>query len=126
LDVVRISGSIVEPMIAVSIIYVGLENIFSRDLKWRWLLTFGFGTIHGFGFASALGDLGIGTGSSAALSLISFNAGVEVGQLSVALVALPIIWSLRRRRIFVTRLAPACSLIISAAGALWLIQRLSN
>ena len=126
LGVVGIPPSIVEPLIAVSIIYVGLENIFSRNLDWRWLLTFGFGMIHGFGFASALRDLGIGSGRSAALSLISFNAGVEVGQLSVAVVALPIIWSLRRRQMFVTRLAPACSLIISVAGALWLVKRLSG
>jgi len=124
LDLVRVSPSIVEPLIAASIIYVGLENIFSRNLKWRWLLTFGFGTIHGFGFASALRDLGVGSGSSAALSLISFNAGVEVGQLSVAVVALPIIWNLSRRQMFVTRLAPACSAMISVAGALWLIERL--
>jgi len=124
LGLVNISSSIVEPMIAVSIIYVGLENIFSSNLKWRWLLTFGFGTIHGFGFASVLRDLGVGSGSSAALCLISFNAGVEVGQLSIAVVALPIIWSLRRQQMFVTRLAPACSLIISVAGALWLVTRL--
>lgn len=124
LGVVGVSPSIVEPMIAVSIIYVGLENIFSRNLDWRWLLTFGFGMVHGFGFASALRDLGIGSGSSGALSLISFNAGVEIGQLSVAVVTLPIIWSLRRRRMFVTRLAPACSFMISVAGALWLVKRL--
>ena len=126
LDLVHISPSIVEPMIAVSIIYVGLENIFSRDLKWRWILTFGFGTIHGFGFASALRDLGIGSRSSAALSLISFNAGVEVGQLSVAVVVLPILWGLRRRQPFVARLAPACSLMIIVAGALWLLKRLQG
>ena len=124
LGLVSISASFVEPMIAVSIIYVGLENIFSSNLQWRWLLTFGFGTIHGFGFASVLRDLDIGSGSSAALSLISFNAGVEVGQLLIAVVALPIIWSLRRRQMFVTRMAPACSLIISLAGAFWLVQRL--
>ena len=126
LGAVSISSSFVEPMIAVSIIYVGLENIFSSNLQLRWLLTFGFGTIHGFGFASVLRDLDIGSGGSAALSLISFNAGVEVGQLLIAVVALPIIWSLRRRQVFVTRLAPACSLIISVAGALWLVKRLSG
>jgi hydrogenase/urease accessory protein HupE len=124
LDLVRISPSIVEPLIAVSIVYVGLENIFRRELKWRWLVTFAFGLIHGFGFASALRDLGIGSGVGAALSLISFNAGVEVGQLTVAVVALPIIWILRRRQMFVTRLVPACSLIISVAGAMWLFGRL--
>ena len=58
---INISPRIVEPLIAVSIAYVGLENIFRRDLNRRWLLTFGFGLIHGFGFASVLREMGIGS-----------------------------------------------------------------
>jgi len=126
LDFVRISPALVEPLIAISIVYVGLENILRRDLKWRWLLTFAFGLVHGFGFASALRDVGIGSGSAVALPLVSFNVGVELGQLSVALVALPIIWRLRRRQMFVTRLAPACSVIIGIAGMAWLVERLAG
>ena len=124
LDLVRVAPSVVEPLIAVSIIYVGIENIFRRDLKWRWLLTFGFGLFHGFGFASALSDLGIGSSAGAALPLVSFNAGVEAGQLAVACIVLPLIWRLRKRPAFVTRWAPACSILISIAGAFWLAERI--
>ena len=124
LDVVRISPVVVEPLIAASIVYVGLENIFRRDLRWRWLLTFGFGLVHGFGFASALRELGIGGGGmSAAAPLLSFNLGVEFGQIVIASLALPLIWKLRERPSFALRYAPACSVLISLAGAVWLIQR---
>ena len=123
LDLVRVPATVVEPLIAVSIVYVGIENIFRRGLKWRWLLTFGFGLFHGFGFASALGDLGIGSGTAAALPLISFNVGVEAGQLAVAVIVLPFIWQLRKHPVFVTRLSPACSILISLAGSIWLIER---
>ena len=124
LDLVRVPASVVEPLIAVSIVYVGIENIFRRDLKWRWLLTFGFGLFHGFGFASALSDLGIGSGAAAALPLVSFNVGVEAGQLAVAVIVLPLIWRLRTRPAFVARWAPACSILISIAGAFWLVERI--
>ncbi|MEK6323289.1 MAG: HupE/UreJ family protein [Acidobacteriota bacterium] len=122
-DFVRIPPGAVEPLIAVSIVYVGLENIFRRELKWRWLLTFGFGLVHGFGFASALRDLAVGSGASAAMPLLSFNLGVELGQMGVAAIALPLIWKLRKRPVFVARYAPVCSILISIAGGFWLIER---
>ena len=121
---VRIPSGVVEPLIAVSIVYVGLENIFRQDLRWRWLLTFGFGLVHGFGFASALRDLGIGSSAGAAIPLISFNLGVEIGQLAIATIMLPLIWKLRERPMFVRRYAPACSILISLAGGFWLVERI--
>jgi hydrogenase/urease accessory protein HupE len=124
LDVVRISPGLVEPLIAASIVYVGLENIFRRDLRWRWLLTFGFGLVHGFGFASVLKELGIGAGGvSTAVPLVSFNLGVEMGQIAIAALALPLIWKFRERPSFVVRYAPACSVLITLAGAFWFIER---
>ena len=123
-NLVRISPAVVEPLIAFSIIYVGLENIVRRDLRGRWLLTFGFGLIHGFGFASVLRELGIGSGAGAALPLVSFNAGVEMGQLVIALVVLPMIWKFRKRPLFVMRFVPTCSILISIAGGFWLVERL--
>jgi hydrogenase/urease accessory protein HupE len=123
-NLVRIPPAVVEPLIAASIIYVGLENILRRDLAGRWLLTFGFGLIHGVGFASALRELGIGSGAAAALPLVSFNAGVEMGQLAIAIVVLPMIWKFRKRPLFVMRLVPACSILISIAGGFWLVERL--
>jgi hydrogenase/urease accessory protein HupE len=123
LEVVAIPASVVEPMIAVSIIYVGLENILRRQIERRWLLTFAFGLIHGFGFASALRDLGVGAGVKAVAPLLSFNLGVEIGQVAVAAIVLPLIWKLRQRPRFVVRYVPAFSILVAMAGGYWLIER---
>jgi hydrogenase/urease accessory protein HupE len=125
LDWIRLSGRIVEPLIAVSIIYVGLENMISRNLDRRWMLAFGFGLIHGCGFASVLRNAGIGLGAAnVAIPLLTFNLGVELGQLAIAALILPIIWQLKDRPFYAPRFVPACSLLVTAAGAFWLIQRL--
>ena len=123
-DVVNLPSWVVEPMIAVSIVYVGLENIFRREVKNRWLLTFAFGLIHGFGFASVLRELGIAEqGGSAIIPLFSFNLGVELGQIAIAGLALPLIWKLRRQPKFAPRYVLACSALIALAGCYWLIER---
>ncbi len=123
MNVFKISPGIVEPLIAVSIIYVGLENIFRREIKRRWLLTFAFGLIHGFGFASALAEIGVGTGLQAVAPLLSFNLGVELGQIAIAALVLPLIWKLRQQPQFVIRYVPACSILVALAGGYWLIER---
>jgi hydrogenase/urease accessory protein HupE len=123
LDVVNLSPGIVEPLIAASIVYVGLENIFRREIRGRWMLTFAFGLIHGFGFASALKELGIGAGVGAVPPLLSFNLGVEIGQIAIASLVLPMIWKLRQRPGFVLRYVPACSILVAAAGGYWLLER---
>ncbi|MGH9799953.1 MAG: HupE/UreJ family protein, partial [Blastocatellia bacterium] len=111
-------------MIAVSIVYVGLENLFRRDTSKRWMLTFAFGLIHGFGFASVLRELGIGgQGSSAIVPLFSFNFGVELGQIAIAAIILPLIWKLREQPKFVPRYVPAFSILIALAGGYWLVER---
>jgi hydrogenase/urease accessory protein HupE len=123
LEVIVIPASIVEPLIAASIVYVGLENIFRRKIEHRWLLTFGFGLVHGFGFASALRELGVGAGVKAVAPLLSFNLGVEMGQIAVAALVLPLIWKLRQRPLFVIRYVPVCSLLVALAGGYWLLER---
>ncbi|MBI4456022.1 MAG: HupE/UreJ family protein [Acidobacteria bacterium] len=124
LDLARMPPRLVELLIAASIVYVGVENIFGADLKRRWLLTFGFGLIHGFGFSSVLRQLGIGAGGGGVvLPLFSFNLGVEFGQSAVALPILPVIWQLRKQPAFVARYVPVCSLLVTVIGAYWLIQR---
>ncbi len=123
LDVVNIPPGIVEPLIAVSIIYVGLENILRREIKRRWLLTFAFGLVHGFGFASALRELGVETGLQAISPLLSFNLGVETGQIAIAALVLPLVWKLRQQPRFVFHYVPACSILIALAGGYWLIER---
>lgn len=126
LDMVTLSPGIVEPLIAVSIVYVGLENIWrhGKVIEGRWLLTFAFGLVHGFGFASVLKELNIGAaGSSIFTPLLSFNLGVEIGQLAIAGLLLPLIVLLKKRPTFQLRLVPVCSILVAIAGGYWLIER---
>ena len=119
------SSRVVEPAIAASIVYVGIENLIrGGDPKGRWLLTFGFGLIHGLGFASALRERGVGSnGGGILLPLVSFNLGVELGQIAIAAAALPLIWKLRTSPAFVARWVPVCSVLVAALGAFWFVQR---
>jgi hydrogenase/urease accessory protein HupE len=125
LQLVQIPTRIVEPLIAVSIVFVGAENLLRGDIpKARRIVPFGFGLIHGFGFASALREAGIGSGAGGiVLPLFSFNLGVELGQIMVAAVALPIIWKLRDNPLFITRWAPACSAAVVLLGSFWFVER---
>lgn len=92
LGYVSISGAIVEPLIAASIAYVAIENIFMRNLSpWRPVVIFGFGLLHGLGFASVLAEFGLPAGSFVP-ALIGFNVGVEVGQLAVIAVMFLAVW----------------------------------
>jgi hydrogenase/urease accessory protein HupE len=121
-NVVHLPSRIVEPLIAASIIYVGLENLWRQDLQHRWLLTFGFGLIHGLGFASVLRDLGLGE-SGAVLPLLAFNSGVELGQMAIALLVLPVVWHWQRWPQFFPRLATTCSVVVLLTGTYWLCAR---
>jgi len=124
-DIVRVSGRVVEPMIAVTIMYVGVENLLRPDgPKRRWLITLIFGLVHGLGFATDLKEKLAGvTRSDIIVPLISFNLGVELGQMCLAAVALPVIWQLRKHPVFVRRWVPACSAVVIGLGAWWLVQR---
>jgi hypothetical protein len=103
---------------------VGVENIVRENPKGRWLLTFAFGLIHGFGFATVLRELGVGaSGSGIAVPLLSFNLGVELGQIAIAAIVLPIIWKLRSRPVFVGRWVPAFSVLVALLGGFWFVQR---
>jgi hydrogenase/urease accessory protein HupE len=123
-DLVRLSSGLVESLIAATIVFVGVENLIGRvETDRRWLLTFVFGLVHGFGFASALKELGIGVGGGVAVPLLSFNLGVELGQLAVAIVVLPAIWKLSTWPSFLERCVPACSAAVALVGAYWLVER---
>ena len=126
LDVVSVPSRVVEPLIAASIVFVGVENLVRHgEPKGRWLLTFTFGLIHGFGFAGVLREVGLGAGGAAlAVPLFSFNLGVELGQLAVVAVVLPLLWLLRKRPAFARYGEPAFSLVVLAAGAYWLVTRI--
>jgi hydrogenase/urease accessory protein HupE len=126
LEIVRLPGRIVEPLIAASIAYVGVENLVQGGSpRWRWLITLSFGLIHGLGFADALREFGIGSaGSGIVLPLVGFNLGVEIGQLSVAAIILPLLWCLRKHPVIMHRLVPVCSVSIVIAGSYWMIERI--
>ena len=126
LDWVRLPPSIVEPIIAATIVYVGAENLWRRgeEPAGRWLLTFVFGLIHGFGFASILRDLGVGADPGGILGpLFAFNLGVELGQVAIAAVVMPLVWRLRQQPAFVAKGVPALSGLIALLGLYWLLER---
>jgi hypothetical protein len=121
---VSLPSRIVEPLIALSIAYVAIENLVTRELRpWRVALVFAFGLLHGMGFAGVLADLGLPRGEFVT-ALLSFNAGVELGQLTViALAAVALAWY--RHRIWYHRLivVPG-SLAIAVVGVYWTVARL--
>lgn len=125
-DVVVVPAKIVEPLIAASIVFVGVENLLRRgeEPKGRWALTFVFGLVHGFGFAGALREIGLGSGGASLLApLFSFNLGVEIGQIAIAAIFLPLLFQLRRSPKFVRYGLPAASSFVALLGAYWLLER---
>jgi hydrogenase/urease accessory protein HupE len=119
------SPRLIEPLIAASIVYVGIENWFVKDAVGRWRITFCFGLIHGFGFAGALREVSLPR-PQLPLALFSFNLGVEVGQLALVALALPALLWLHRRGWLGASRAKLASLGVSALGLFWLVARLAG
>jgi hypothetical protein len=122
-DIVHLPSRLVETTIAASIAFVAIENIFYKDLKpWRWMVVFCFGLIHGLGFASALKELPLPHGSFFPI-LISFNVGVELGQLTVIAVAAALtVWFWKKSYYRKVIVIPG-SVIIACVGLYWAVQR---
>ncbi|MBU8919177.1 HupE/UreJ family protein [Bacillus sp. FJAT-29953] len=119
-ETIFIPSTIIEPLIALSIVYVAIENIWSKSFKWRWLVGLGFGLIHGFGFAELLiGKLG----SHFVLPLFSFNLGVEFGQILVLIIFIPFIWYLQKAR-WQRQFVNSLSTVICGIGFFWFIDRI--
>ncbi|MCY1126677.1 HupE/UreJ family protein [Frigidibacter sp. RF13] len=123
---VNLPTSIVEPLIAASIVYVAVENILRPTLSpWRPMVVFGFGLLHGLGFAGILREFGIPK-DDFLLGLLSFNVGVELGQLTVITICFLLvgIWfgnkSWYRQRVVIPG-----SLVVAAVGAYWFVQRVA-
>jgi hydrogenase/urease accessory protein HupE len=116
------SPRIVEPAIALSIAYVGIENFFVKDASKRWRITFPFGLVHGFGFAGALHEIALPRAAVPA-ALLSFNLGVEGGQLVVLAVLLPLVLFLRGQRWFEPRGVRVLSGAVALAGGVWFVSR---
>jgi len=115
----------VEPAIAISVLLAAINNVRPLITRRAWVVGFGFGLIHGFGFAGALGELGLPT-TTRLLALVGFNVGVELGQLVVVCAVLPGLFLLRRARWYAGTAMPLLSLAICAVAATWLWQRLPN
>lgn len=126
LQIVSLPSQWIELAIALTIVYVGFENIyFKHKPKYRWLLTSCFGLIHGLGFANVLMGLGLGSqGAPIFLPLLAFNLGVEIGQLSLSIIVLPILWYLAKFKSFEKFGVPLISVVISAFGILWVFERI--
>jgi hydrogenase/urease accessory protein HupE len=116
------SPRIVEPAIALSIAYVGAENFFVTTAERRWRITFPFGLIHGFGFAGALREIGLPK-AQVPEALVLFNLGVEMGQLAVLALVLPLIYWLRRFEWFRGRGVKGLSAAILLVGLFWFVNR---
>lgn len=122
LGVITLPSRFVESVIAFSIVYVALENIFRKEIRHRWGLTFLFGLIHGLGFANILKEMNIPK-SDLAVALVNFNIGIEVVQLALVLLVLPLLtymFKLKSSKMII-RIG---SIIVAALGGFWLIERL--
>ena len=124
LNLVTPPPSIIEPAIALSIVFVGADNLVrgdGRDLR-AWVALV-FGLVHGFGFANVLREFGLPR-EALGWSLFSFNLGVEIGQLGIVVIVATLLEALRRRSTLVgARVAMAGSIVVIAAGSYWFVQR---
>lgn len=122
--ILRLPPTIVEPLIAASIAFVAIENLFTTELKpWRPFVVFGFGLVHGMGFAGALLDLGLPR-HDFLTALVGFNTGVELGQLSVVALAFLAVGWLRSRPFYRRVVVIPGSLTIAVVAVFWTIQRI--
>jgi hypothetical protein len=124
--VVRISPAIVEPLIAASIVFVAVENLFTDRLqRWRPAVVFGFGLLHGLGFAGVLKEIGLPS-SQFVTALIGFNLGVELGQLTViAACFLGVGFWFRHRHWYRWAITMPASAVVAIVATVWFFQRIT-
>jgi hypothetical protein len=122
LGLIEVPSRLVESVIALSVAVAALANLYPRLLSRRWLVAFGFGLVHGFGFAGALSDLGLPQGSLL-LSLVSFNAGVELGQLACVGLVIPPAFLLRHSWSYPRLILVPGSYVIAVISLIWFLER---
>jgi hypothetical protein len=125
LEIVALPSRWVESAIALSVVLAAVNNVYPLVSHGRWLAAFAFGLIHGFGFAGALRDLGLPSGSLA-LSLFGFNVGVELGQLAIVAVFLPLAFQLRATWTYQRVVLAGGSALIATVAGIWLVERAFN
>ena len=123
LGVVSLPSRLVESVIAASVVLAALNNLRGTIEGKRWLMAFVFGLIHGFGFASVLADLGLPQ-NALVLALVGFNVGVELGQLAIVALFLPIAFALRRTWFYRVGVLTGGSILVAMLASWWLAQRL--
>jgi hypothetical protein len=123
MKIVHLNSRLVETVIALSVALAALNNIFAVLPDFGWVIAFSFGFIHGFGFANVLADLGLERGNLAA-PLIGFNSGVELGQLAVVGIFLPLAFKLRSLRFYRVGVFKFGSLFITGLAAVWAWERM--
>ena len=123
--VIRPANNIIEPLIAISIVFLAVENIFSDKVKpWRIIMVFLFGLVHGMGFAASISNAGMPQYAFAE-ALIGFNLGVEVGQLSIILCMYFFVAKIFARKIWYRpRIVIPISIIIALVASYWTIERI--
>ncbi len=122
LNVVSLPSRLVESLIAASVLVTALDNLWSFLPRKRWLVAFAFGLVHGFGFASVLADLNL-PNSSLLLSLLGFNLGVEVGQIVLVSILIPLAYLTRNTRAYLRIALQTGSVVIAAISLGWLLER---
>jgi len=125
LGVVHLRAALVESAIAASVIVAAFNNLKPLFSDRAWMVAFGFGLIHGFGFANALNDLGLHRGRTAE-TLLFFNGGVELGQLVIVALLLPFALALRHLLFYRKILLKAASAAIMALATVWLAERVTD
>ena len=121
LGIVAISQSVIEALIALTIIFVALDAADSKDKQFPWYYAFGFGLLHGFGFSGALSEIGINN-NELALSLLFFNVGIEIAQLAIIPIPFLIIFFFRNSKVF-QNIKYLTAIIIGGIGVYWFIDR---
>ncbi len=121
LGIVAISQSVIEALIALTIIFVALDAADSKDKQFPWYYAFGFGLLHGFGFSGALSEIGINN-NELALSLLFFNVGIEIAQLAIIPIPFLIIFFFRNSKVF-QNIKYITAIIIGGIGVYWFIDR---